>query len=512
MSFTRSANRHMRSDGHGRLQNLREGPRTVIVRADARYATSQAGQHLLQMTVNLLARQYEVVNEVIVDVPTVDVLDNVFFPPRIRADLAAELIALGRAVAGPEIEITDIALRSNREATCTVFVGPFNPSLESYFCVSAVAEGWRLDCATNRPTSFTPGSDSNPAGPYMAACFAVGAIFKFLWQLDPGIDLTATLWGCTEGAWNQLSIGKSPAGVNLPTTYLIGAGAVGAALGFTLAGVPQLHAEIVAIDPQKSDDTNRNRLVTMSYDETDKDKVLLLVELLKGTGIAVHPYVGRWPEYTADPDRKTPKHIRDRENAYRYEWVISCVDRNHHRRSIAIYVPKYVLGGSTQDFAAQVGLYSMRGQCECLACNHPVPKVKPTEELRDELVNMNQQELDQWFEKHDADNRERSAIEEYLRDPSCGTAGQAVLAKFGREGEADWSVGFVSVAAGVLLASVYMQTVLEGFESAVTKGSEYFAWFVRSSLGMSHALRKNVCDICSSVEKQHIYDHVWSEV
>jgi hypothetical protein len=510
MNSSRSANRHMRGDSEGRLKSLRQGPRSVLVRVHPEYASSYAGQHLLQMTVNLLARQFEVVHDLILDVPDVPVLENIF-PESITNSLGlcSRLLSLARVVAGPEIRVLSVSESQDTKPSCVVYVGSFDPSTSAVFCISAVAEGWRFDCATNRLTQAIPGLDSNPIGPYMAACFAAASIFRYFWQLDAQIDLSASLWGCGQGGWNDLAVGKNPTGKTIPKTYLIGCGAVGAAFAFTLAAITNLKGDIIAIDPQKCDVTNRNRLLSMSHNDTE-DKAVLVRQLFTGRTLKVHPYVGPWPDYTADATRKVPDYIRQAEQSYRYETVLSCVDRNHHRRAIAAYLPQIAIGGSTQDFAAQVAIYSMRGECECLACNHPVPRIAPTEELRQFLVSMNTEQLNTWFDNHDADSRERAAIAEYLRDPSCGGVGQATLAKLGRDGEIDWSVGFVSVAAGVLLASVFIQTDLEGVDEIVHHGSECFAWFLKPLLGRSFAIRKPVCDVCGSENNQDIYNRLWT--
>jgi hypothetical protein len=151
---------------------------------------------------------------------------------------------------------------------------------------------------------------------------------------------------------------------------------------------------------------------------------------------------------------------------------------------------------------AQVAIYSMSGNCECLACNHPVSRILPTEELRDILLSFITDEINEWFDRYDVDLRERAAIEEYLHHPHCGGVGQALLAKLGREGQTDWAVGFVSVAAGMLLASVVIQSILQGGSQTRDMGSEFFAWFLRPGLGRSWAVRKLLCDICASEDKQ----------
>jgi hypothetical protein len=41
--------------------------------------------------------------------------------------------------------------------------------------------------------------------------------------------------------------------------------------------------------------------------------------------------------------------------------------------NIAQYGPRHVFSGSTDGLVAQSAYYSEQGDCECLACNHPVP-------------------------------------------------------------------------------------------------------------------------------------------
>lgn len=509
MNNSRSANRHMRGDGEKRLESLRHQQRSVLVRVDPEFSSTPAGQHLLQMTVNLLARQYEVIQGIILDVPETPLLRHVF-PGYTggEVNLKSRLLSFAKTIAGPEIIVAPVHPAQNSTSYPTIYIGPSDPSINPTFGVSVVADGWRFDCATNRQTQRVAGLDSNPLGPYMAACFAASAIFRYFWRLDPTIALSGSLWNCTTAKWDALAVGNNPSHITIPTTYLIGCGAVGAAFAFALAAISGVDGEIVAIDPQASDETNRNRLLSMSYSDIEK-KAMLIKRLFVGTGITLNPYVGSWPDYTADTGRNIPAHIRKSEEAYRYEWVLSCVDRNHHRRSIAAYLPKNVFGGSSHDFAAQASVYSMRGNCECLACRHPIPSVRPTEDLRELLLPMTPDDLRKWFDKHDADKMERAEIEEYLRNPNCGVLGQAMLAKLGREGETEWSVGFVSVAAGVLLASIFLRSVLEGTGVVIENGPEYFAWFYLAGLGTSQALRKLDCEVCGSADKQSIFNSLF---
>jgi molybdopterin/thiamine biosynthesis adenylyltransferase len=504
---SRSSNRHLRADSTGRMLIPGAANRIVLVRGVLPYLAEPAGQHLAQMTVNLLARQYGVVEQVTLDLPDVPVHSGIFPGQNTTGSFGAALEQWAKSIGGPEIMIN--RARAHETMGCTVIVGPDDASKLDGFGVSATAEGWRLHCTTTRAPSPVTGADPNPHGPYMAACYLANAVFKYFIGMDASCDVCASLWENTEGEWRTLPSGRSPAGTHLPTTYVIGAGAVGAACGFTLAATPGIAGDLIPLDPEASDDTNRNRLLSMTYDQLGQEKVHLLKTLFTYSNIEVRPYKGAWPDYTIDAKRATPPHIRSVEQTHHYEWVLSCVDRNIHRQAIARFHPKVILGGSTHDLTAQAAVYSMRGDCECLACNHPIPIAPATEELQAELSSMTAEQRSAWYDRHDASPRERAAVEEQLLKPGCGTIGAEMLARLIREGPTDWSVGFVSVAAGVMLSSVYLHCLMDGVLPAIVNGSEYFAWFTKPSLGRSFARRKPACNLCGNASEHDRYNLRW---
>src|SRR5205807_8949520 len=103
--MSRSGDRHLRPDPEGRLGRIRPGLNRVIVRAHQEYSTQTSAQHLLQMLINLLARQYGVVDEIVIDVAPLAAHDGVFLLKPVPGNLPEKLLDLGRIVAGPEIEI-----------------------------------------------------------------------------------------------------------------------------------------------------------------------------------------------------------------------------------------------------------------------------------------------------------------------------------------------------------------------------------------------------------------------
>lgn len=507
--MSRSGDRHLRPDPENRLKSLRDSNGRVLIRANNEYSATPAGQHLLQMLANLLARQYGVVKEILVDIPRCAVHPGIFpIGTDSEDNLPAAVLNLIAQVGGDEI--IGSPSEPDEHEKVEILVGPGEPSPKAQVTVSVTADGWKLFCSTKDKAPATGGDLSNPIGPYVAACFAASSVFKFYFETEPAIDTAASLWDHSEGEWNDLAQGPEPTGKLPGHVYMIGAGAVGTACAFTLAALRDIEGTLIPIDPQTPDETSRNRLISCTYEEIQTPKVDLLEKLFRSSKIDVFPYQGLWPDYAADGDRKTPPEIRDIERNYRYEWVLSCVDRNLDRRAIAKYLPKNAIGGSTNGTTAQIVYYSLESSFPCLACYHPVPESLPTEELREKLLAMSREERFDWYQRHDATEESIAVMELYLKDPDCGGPGEEELSRLGREGETDWSVGFVSVASGVILAAQLIRIAMLGTEKAITGQNEIFGWFWNAGIGRSISRKKKDCLICGDSDTKARYVRRWA--
>ena len=509
--MSRSGDRHLRPDPENRLKSLRDSNGRVLIRANKVYSTTSAGQNLVQMLANLLARQYGVVKEILVDIPPCAVHPGIFLVGAgSKENLPDAVLNLIAQVGGDEI--TGSPAGPHEQAEVEILVGPGVPSAKVQVTISVTADAWKFFCSTKDTAPVTVSESSNPIGPYMAACFAASSVFKFYFETEPAIDIAASLWDHSEGEWGDLGQGPEPRAKLPGHVYMIGAGAVGTACAFTLAALRDIEGTLIPIDPQTPDETSRNRLVSCTYKEIETPKVDLLENLFRSSKINVFPYQGLWPDYTADGDRKTPSAIREIEHSDRYEWVLSCVDRNLHRRAIAKYLPRNVIGGSTNGTTAQIGYYSLEGSFPCLGCYHPVPDSIPTEELRERLLAMSSEERFDWYRRHDATEESIAAMELYLKDPDCGGPGEEELSRLGREGETDWSVVFVSVSSGVILAAELVRIAMLGTEKAIADQNEIFGWFWNSGIGRSVSRKKKGCLICGDSETKARYERRWGGV
>jgi molybdopterin/thiamine biosynthesis adenylyltransferase len=431
----------------------------------------------------------------------VEVQPGVFLQPQVGAqDLRSALLELGAAVGGSET--TTEALTSSAQPNVAIYVGgELDPTAAQVPAIALAADGWKAWARTGGPIAVEASSSPNPLGPQLAACVGAGFAFTSAWAKQRPVDAQFDLWGVAGERGPELD------GIHLPAAYLLGLGAVGAAFGYALASARGIHGALVAIDPQDASQTDLNRLLTATWDNVGESKEELFRRLFAASDIRIHPFKGRWPgEYLGMSDRELPDELRVDESAGRFRWIVSCVDRDRDRADIAARLPRHVLSGSTFGMAAQTFYFSSAGPCECLGCRHRTPRQLGVEKLTEQLRSLGTEERRSWYDEHGASAQVRAAIEEYLSDPTCAGPGAADLAKLGVQGRVDWAVGFVSAAAGVLLAARFIRTTIRGVDAELEDGSEARLFFWTAELRNSKATRVPDCPTCGVASQSSWFD------
>jgi molybdopterin/thiamine biosynthesis adenylyltransferase len=498
-----SGDRHLRADPAVRLGPVVAGPRDVLVGCDAAVAGIFATQALLSLLVDLLARQFGVVSRIGIAVPEAAALPAAFPGRRpSSSSLADELVALGHRAAGPEIEV--VRLDPGVAADIVVWAGPGDPrTIGRLLTVRAIGSGNASWCSTEDAAPRLREESALPFGPHLAACLAADRVFRRF----RGMDVSGTF--SLDVATFEAPAGGAAQGaemVRLPAAYLVGLGAVGAAALYTLAAGETVSGAFVGLDPQAVDVPNRNRLLSAGYQDVGRAKSELATSLVDGSRIQIYSNPVRWQDYGGEIDKRTPDELAELERAFRFRWILSCVDRNIGRRDIANVLPQHVLSGSTEGLVAQAAYFSMVGGAECLACNHPIPGVD-LDLLRDEFGALDPDLRRARLVEAGASAEERAAVEDYLRDPECGQVGQAVLRRLGVEGPVDWAVGFVSVAAGIMLAAQFVAIAAAGQAPAETERRLFFLG--SGSAQASRARRKPDCPLCSDAAARQRYMARW---
>ena len=154
---------------------------------------------------------------------------------------------------------------------------------------------------------------------------------------------------------------------------MIGAGAVSEAY-LTVLATSDVATELALLDDDVLCDTNLNRHILAGWADLGEPKASLARDRLGGFRMRIFPVHARWQDYLAIPSAERsdrPQALMAAESAWRYDMVISAVDRDESRISIAEAHPQVILGGSTNGLAVEVGRYRADGDWQCLACASP---------------------------------------------------------------------------------------------------------------------------------------------
>lgn len=463
-------NRHLSPDPGEKLLAPQLGVlRRVRIHASQQVAETLHGQQTLWFATNLVARQFGVIHELHIDVPNVALNGNVALFGADQ-DLATTLCRTASLIAGEAL----ITRMSDSEAPvdAEIDIGADSRDKRAPFQTCVLGKGWSVFAGNPEYAPLSTLDAGNPFGPYFAACLGAGEVFKWIRGLRSGMGqfierLMLSLWDYRAyDQWEELPLGELTTPHTLPAAYLIGAGAVGQALVACLAAAKDFHGYLTIIDHETIDGgSNINRYVLATLNDRGVAKSDLAARFLRERGWGVYPYNRNWPEYVFSPTRVYQRpDLAHLEQVYRYKLVLSCVDKNPARHAIQNFWPEYIIGGSTLGLGLAVAAYDMGSPYECLKCYNPLPQTSETiQELTKRFSKLSSEARRELAKRYGADVR---AIEQYMNSPQCGSLGEQELGKFSdMHTGPDWSVGFVSAAAGVILACQYVKHSIVGTAS-----------------------------------------------
>jgi len=505
----RLGNRHLTGNEKFEIRAHTGKSHVVRITAAPALATTMAGQHCLWMLTNLLARQFGIITTLRIDVPPVPSLPGVALFG-MGQTLQEMLVNTAELVAGDALDI-ECVKRQGQHIDAEAGVGLYQP--EAPFSIATLADGWRV--LAGKPCvmpAFIPTSN-NPFGPYFAACIAAGEVFKHLVGLKPGCGraiehLAFSLWDYQKSeSWESTDPGLWPPEIVLLPFYLVGAGAVGQATIASLAACPNIGGYATIVDEEEVDATNRNRYALAHSGNLGKKKVLIASDVLTRNNFQVVPYPGWWESYVQGTSRPLQRDdVTQLEKKWRFQRILSCVDKNRPRHSIQNVWPEIILGGSTWECGILVQEYDLRTDGECLKCANPIEEVRTIE---DEAARWRKMAPDQRQNVAQEKGLDIDAIEAYLDVPKCGQLGEQEIAKFVLDPHQDWSVGFVSVAAGVLLAAKLVQSQIAGLDSAFppSRGQALRFSFLNPAPFITRHSRREGCE-CSN-KGADAYRRLW---
>lgn len=436
------SNRH-RGDLGGRLSDLRV-PGKVVIAASTEVAANPEAQHLIWMLVNLLSRQTVEIHAVELEIGE-NIKPTGRLSPLVPStdDLVSALHA-GIQQINPALLVTE----DDSKSTVFIRVGP-GPLRPADFAISASSNGWSGGISREPLTIL--GRSSNPIGPYIAASLCAGEVFKFVRGMRPDAgEFVQQLWldaGTLAISTEAPAFVEFPARFELKPTILAGVGAVANAFLHALYAAGPIRGQLIMLDNDEEGitHTNLNRYVLFGLSQITQLKASAARALLSDSGIETIPIDESWQDWMS------------RRRELNDEVVISAVDRNSARHAIQDALPRLIMAASTNEMRAQVNLYDVIAETACLKCRNPIESQPSDERIIADLRALRSSELARRAKELGVD---LDTLREFLNDPlrKCGQISGSTLKKFAAEtDEPEWSVGFVSVLAGILLAAEYLK-------------------------------------------------------
>lgn len=507
------ADRHFRPDPQQVLKAREEALLgRVLLAVDDALAPTHAGQHLSWMLTNLLARQFGVVAEIALDVPNVPLLEQVALFGT-EATLRDSLYECVERVAGHHVKCRK-AQGEHDKFDVAIFVGKSLGNHRANRTWHVYADGWRWYVGYNDPLPTASPSATISFGPYMAAAYAAGEIFKYLRGLRPNkgefiSESFGSVWDMELGdSWESLSAGPDLENIPpLPHFYFAGAGAVAQAAGAAL-GTSGIKGQATTVDDDTFDVTNDNRYVLTTAADDHSSKVELLAKFLTKRSIPCHPVPLKWANYVGTMGQKAATtELAALEKQYRYPLVLSCVDKNPPRHEIQNLLPSIILGASTDGLVAKAQVFDLGQDVACLKCHNPLEdRDAILKKNRDILDKMSANERIAWCSDRGIDPM---ALDRFLAPPGCGKLTEADLERFAKDSP-EMSVGFVSLAAGVLLSAQLVRLTVLGPKEATAKGNSVMATFAKAGLRSRRIGAENGCDCLTRLRKA--WPKLWGPV
>lgn len=493
MADPKIASRHMLgTDGLAAAPNSRRQYVRIIITPS--WAESTSGQLAAECLVNLLSRQVELIDGIEVVSPAAALLIRPVIPAA-ASTLPEYLQALGAWSVGMEVRTANAATPQRPDHTVVIGTDPMQHSTDAIVCV---ADGWKAWIGSSQyAPKVSPPVSENPIGPFFAAALAAGEVFKKTWGLRRGRFLEQngySLWtNDADAAFGKLDAGPELGGLQIPPFLIVGCGAVGNVLAYVVAHLKASDAYPVLLDDDSYDTTNLNRCPLAGTEDLKKKKASVLAVRLQAAGIESFPFDGRLMQFVGDPRRGLREDIAEEISSGRFPLVVSCVDRGDGRQDIQGLHPRMLFGGSTLDLQAKTNVYAGEAGAACLGCHNPrEQRAEAMAAIERELRAMSPEYRTSFMEERDMDARE---IEAYLRDPQCGHLGRAALLSFAASPAPEFSVGFVSLGAGVLLAANIFRMLLSP-ETIVSTSAMTTFNFLNGNLLVSALARDHQCEFC----------------
>lgn len=320
-------------------------------------------------------------------------------------------------------------------------IGEPTRAWENTRVLHVAARGWAGAVSSDAVDVPQFSGTDNPFGSYIAACLAAGQAFMLARLRDPHLEpLALNAWTLAELANRREEDATHPRPdpvVHLDHV-LAGVGAVGSALLLTLWAYPNASGIVRAADADEKgiDTTNLNRCVPFGWTDLGGQKADVVADRLSGRhGLTIEATNGR-AERLVD----SATHL------------ISAVDTPEARQALQDRYPASAVQASTSGLRLETLRVNPTVGSACLRCFNPPRPITGDIEVRANVAAMDDDAIAAHAEALGTDS---SRIREWGQVGGCGQLGDALLDRLrpSNGSAAQFSVGFMSVLAGILLAA-----------------------------------------------------------
>lgn len=413
-----------------------------IVYSNNAVATKE-GRVAIDLAVRILARLY----------PNIHLMDLA------KDSIGSAITSAAQATAlsiNPEIE-----LNGNKDPDICLVVGSlygFKPKGKPFYIGST---GWKGFFSPN--TERACSDNENPFGAGAAVCIAAANIFRFLFSEelnDPLLDGDV----CFSVFSQKINAAKEeepklPNEVNIGFT-LVGTGAIGNAVLWTLLQLNELAGFINLIDDQEVSPSNLQRYILMFQQHKDKSKVLELQKMFDCfPRLNINPLKNKWQSSVGS---LTPKDL---------ELLAVALDSKEERLLIQSTLPKKIVNAWTSHEDVGVSRHFNFLETVCLSCLYlPKEKQKSESEKIAEILNLpeiqvrnyiaNSLPVDEAFVRSVAQSLtiDVDELRPFIGKPvqifySEGICGERIISKTKGVQELEVPLAHESVLAGILQAA-----------------------------------------------------------
>lgn len=309
-------------------------------------AMSREGRVTAELTTNILARLF----------PNISIVVEGPHSLGIKPKLVALALAINPQLEFPDGKTFDIVLQIGKasmvSAPVRIYVG---------------SNGWEALVSSSTPQEC--GDSGLPFGAAAAACLGCANVFRSVFAdvLPSGaLDHYASL--LVGGFDSGLPLPSGADGFRIDHAHLVGAGAIGNGLLWTLAKVAGIEGTLHVVDPESVDLGNLQRYVLTTDSSEKRPKVEVAAAAFAATGLRIVPHARSWGAYLQS---RGDHQIGD---------IAVALDSAEHRIAVQASLPRRVVNAWTQQQNLGISRHDAFGVAPCLACLYMPDGALPDED------------------------------------------------------------------------------------------------------------------------------------